>query len=152
MTRLLWEGKPHGTGLESYVLAVERCCVEFVVRVATRRVAAFNAAILGRGIFSISCADEVVNQWPTRVTSHLFVFFFWAWGLPWCDGSWKIKAMRRSLWFSLVFCCFLGGALTTISLQAVWKTGLGPIHQVLEWNPAFMIGDYWRVWPTIFMP
>jgi hypothetical protein len=21
---------------------------------------------------------------------------------------------------------------------------------MLEWSPAFMIGDYWRVWPTIF--
>ena len=69
---------------------------------------------------------------------------------------WKIKAMRRSLWFFLLVLLLLPPAVrygppsTSLPRRFLEDRFGAYTAQVLEWNPAFMIGDYWRVWPTVF--
>jgi hypothetical protein len=163
MTRLLWEENITEPAWSLGVLAAAGALLAWSSWSGLRRAELLRSTLpfWGAGLFFYLLAADMkwvaVNDHSPRYITHSLLFFFVGMGIAMVAMvPWKINAMRRSLWLFLLVLLLLPPVarfgLPSISLpRRVLEDRFGAYTaQILVWNPAFMIGDYWRVWPTVF--
>ena len=163
MTRLLWEENLTGPAWNLGVLAVAGALLAWGSWSGLRRAGLLRSTLpfWGAGIFFYLLVADMkwveVNGHSPRYITHSLFFFFVGLGIAMVAMiPWKIKAMRRSLGLFLFVLLLLppvaryGLPSTSLPRRFLEERFGAYTAQILEWNPTGIIGDYWRVWPTVF--
>jgi hypothetical protein len=108
MTRLLWKQNLTEPAWNLGVLAVAGALLAWSLWSGLRRAGLLRSTLpfWGAGLFFYLLAADMkwveVNDHSPRYITHSLFFFFVAMGIAMVAmAPWKIKAMRRSLWFFL---------------------------------------------------